>query len=146
VIKYPCPWHFLKRDRDVPRIFFIAKMGAVGFVRFPLMAQKKPACTTTTHRGMSIRLGDKEAPPALLDGDVLCPCLGITRENVIERIKQGKLQSPEAVLSVSHLGEGKCHGLKCADAFRRVLLDSGLDASQWIDWRFPWSDWVMSHN
>jgi hypothetical protein len=70
--------------------------------------------------------------------------MGVTREQVIERLKQGKLSSPEAVLSVTHVGEGKCHGQLCTEAFRRVLLENGIDASQWIDWRFPWQDWILT--
>ena len=58
-------------------------------------------------------------------------------------MKQGKLQSPEAVLSGTHVGEGKCLGRLCMDPFRRVLLENGVDSEQWIDWRFPWSEWVL---
>jgi Fe-S-cluster-containing hydrogenase component 2 len=103
---------------------------------------RKRACQTVTHRGMAIRL---ESHSDTLD-TALCPCQEITFDQVVERMKQGKLRSPEAVLSVLHVGEGRCHGRLCMAAFRRVLLDQGLDASQWIDWRFPWSDWGPAHN
>lgn len=105
---------------------------------------EKNACQTKIHRGMTIKIPEPAAEDA--NSQFLCPCLGITKEDVIERLKQGKLQSPEAVLSVTHVGEGKCHGQLCMTAFRRLLMDHGLDASQWIDWRFPWSDWIVSHS
>ncbi len=102
----------------------------------------KLACETITHRGMVIRLG--ELPKRRESDQSLCPCLGITTAQVADRIQQGQLQSPEAVLSVAHLGEGKCHGRLCGGAFLRLLAAQGLDVSQWIDWRFPWSEWVLS--
>jgi hypothetical protein len=61
-------------------------------------------------------------------------------------MSQGKLQSPEAVVSVTHVGEGRCHGQLCRNSLRDILLDQGLDAAEWIDWRFPWSEWVLANN
>ena len=92
---------------------------------------------------MSIKI---DPPPYQNHEQALCPCLGISREDVIERLKQGKLQSPEAVLSVTRVGEGRCHGQLCMASFKRVLTEQGLDVSQWIDWRFPWSDWILTHS
>src|SRR5205085_1488998 len=93
---------------------------------------------------MAIRLAETPAPT---QGEhSLCPCLGVTVEQVVERLKQGNLQSPEAVLSVTHVGEGRCHGQLCNEGFKRALLNQGLDASQWVDWRFPWSEWVLTHS
>ena len=43
-------------------------------------------------------------------GAMLCPCRGVTRDEILARMEQGKLRSPEAVISVTHVGEGKCHG------------------------------------
>lgn len=126
-----------------PDDVLFCKDGSCGLCHISVDSVKKPACQTRIHRGMAIRI-DSSQPN--LNYDVLCPCLGVTREHVIERLKQGKLQSPEAVLSVTHVGEGKCHGQLCMGAFRRVLLDQGLDVSQWIDWRFPWSDWILTHS
>ena len=98
---------------------------------------KKLACQTQVRRGMALKLYS----PGNVDS--LCPCMGVTREQIVERMDQGKLSSPEAVVSLTHVGEGKCHGLLCGGSFRRVLLDQGVDASQWIDWRFPFSDWSL---
>ncbi len=118
--------------------------GSCGLCQVLVDGVKKLACQSRTHRGMAIKLVE---PPAPTQGESsLCPCLGITVEQVIERLQQGKLQSPEAVLSVTHVGEGKCHGQLCMEAFRRALLSQGLDATQWSDWRFPWSEWTLVHN
>jgi hypothetical protein len=118
--------------------------GACGLCQVEADGVKKLACQTRIHRGMAVRLAEP-APPAQAASS-LCPCLGITVEQVVERLKSGALQSPEAVLSVTHVGEGKCHGQLCMEAFKRALLDQGLDASLWTDWRFPWSEWVLTHS
>jgi D-hydroxyproline dehydrogenase subunit gamma len=111
---------------------------------------RKLACQTPVHKGMAIRrgleAGGAAAPAEAGQGNALCPCMGITAEKVAERVSHGRLQSPEAVLSALHVGEGKCHGQLCMSAFRRVLLDQGLEASQWIDWRFPWTEWVLARS
>ncbi|MBI2711549.1 MAG: 4Fe-4S dicluster domain-containing protein [Bdellovibrio sp.] len=80
-----------------------------------------------------------EPPPS----NALCPCLGITLEKVIERLKQGEIHSPEALRAITHVGEGKCHGQICMPAFIRAMKENGIPVSQWIDWRFPWSDWKV---
>lgn len=102
----------------------------------------KLACETITHRGMSIRLN--ETPLRRQADQSVCPCLGVTNEQIAMRLRQGHLQSPEAVLSVTHVGEGRCHGRLCMSSFLRLLREQQLDVSQWIDWRFPWSEWVLS--
>ncbi len=116
--------------------------GSCGRCQVIVDGVKRLACRTDVHRGMNIKL--KSMRPAPKAQPHLCSCMGVTREKVIERIQQGNLRSPEAVLAMTHVGEGKCHGQGCQDAFRRVLSEQGIDASQWIDWRFPWSDWVLN--
>jgi ferredoxin len=125
-----------------PEDILLCKDGSCGMCHISVDGSNKPACQTKIHRGMAIRVPKASEPSSTTQ--MLCPCLSITKEQVIERLKQGKLQSPEAVLSITHVGEGKCHGQLCMDAFKRVLLDQGLDLSQWIDWRFPWSDWILT--
>lgn len=124
--------------------------GSCGLCRVTVDSVNKLACQTKIHKGMGIRVPDAGFPRASMgtqnSDTVLCPCLGITTDQVIARLKHGKLQSPEAVLSVTHVGEGKCHGQFCMGAFKRVLSDQGLDISHWIDWRFPWADWILSHS
>lgn len=122
--------------------------GSCGLCQISVDGVKKLACQTEIHRGMAIRKDGEEPTPAA-DENLLCPCLGITRDQILERMSQGKLQSPEAILSVLHVGEGKCHGQICMGAFRRLLEDQGVSSAimdSWIDWRFPWSEWVLAHN
>jgi Fe-S-cluster-containing hydrogenase component 2 len=118
--------------------------GSCGLCQITIDGVKKFACKTEVHRGMAIRKTGDDVPQA--DDNLICPCLGITRDQIIERMIQGKLQSAEAVLSVLHVGEGKCHGQICMGAFKRLLEYQGLQLDAWIDWRFPWSEWVLTHN
>ncbi len=99
---------------------------------------KKLACQTRIHRGMSIRLTTDASSETYL-----CPCLKITRDEVIERLQAGHHHSPESLLAATHVGEGKCHGMICRGAFRRLLMEQGVDAQGWVDWRFPWFEWVL---
>jgi ferredoxin len=119
--------------------------GSCGRCQVSVDGVHKLACRTQMHRGMVLKAIATPASTTAANAELLCPCLGITREQVVERLRQGRLQSPEAVLAVTHVGEGRCHGQLCLEAFRRVLLEQGLDVSQWIDWRFPWADWVLTH-
>ncbi len=128
------------RTNDV----LFCKDGSCGLCQISVDGITKLACQTRIHRGMAIRISEPSTPSS--QEEFICPCLGITQSDVLERLKQGKLHSPEAVLSVTHVGEGKCHGQLCMENFRRVLLDQGLPVAQWIDWRFPWSDWILNHN
>ncbi len=118
--------------------------GSCGLCQLRVDGVKRLACQTRIRKGMAIVLPNERGSENGKDRSCdLCPCLGITKEQVIERIRHGKLQSPEAVLSMIPIGEGKCHGQLCMGAFRRLLLEEGLDASQWIDWRFPSSEWTL---
>jgi ferredoxin len=140
------------RSEDV----LLCSDGSCGLCQITVDGVKKLACKTEVHRGMSIKTPVKTipvpgAPPSNMGSvpaveTILCPCLGITQEQVLERMSQGKLQSAEAVLSVLHVGQGKCHGQICMGAFKRLLQAQGLEMDQWVDWRFPWSEWVLTHN
>jgi ferredoxin len=116
--------------------------GSCGLCQIDVDGAKKLACQTPVHKGMAIR-GDFKSDVEN-DASLLCPCMAVQRQEVIDRVEQGSLRSPESVISITHVGEGRCHGQLCMDSFRRLLLAEGLDASQWIDWRFPWSDWVLA--
>jgi Fe-S-cluster-containing hydrogenase component 2 len=138
-----------------PEDTLLCSDGSCGLCQITVDGVRKLACKTDVHRGMAIKTPVKTIPlpgspgAAFLAGNadaVLCPCLGITQDQVLERMSQGKLQSPEAVLSVLHVGQGKCHGQICMGAFKRLLDSQGLEMDQWIDWRFPWSEWVLTHN
>lgn len=144
--KIPVSLALFEMGQSQPSDILFCSDGNCNLCRIKVDGVTKLACQTLTHRGMSVLLTSEKSSLPLQDQSYLCPCLGVTRESVIERMTQGKLQSPEAVLSVTHVGQGRCHGQLCMEAFRRVLLDQGLDASQWVDWRFPWSEWSLIHN
>lgn len=103
---------------------------------------KKLGCEARVHQGMVIKLSARESEKEASEG-YLCPCLNIRWSEVLDRIQQGKLKSPEAIVSVTHVGEGECHGQLCLGAFRRLLLKEGVDLKNWIDWRFPFSEWKI---
>lgn len=106
---------------------------------------KKLACQTQIHRGVAIKSEAPEGAPApsAEASAALCPCLGIGASEVVERIQKGGLTTPDAVSQATHVGSGRCHGQLCGEAFRRLLIQQGMDASRWVDWRFPWADWVL---
>src|SRR5262249_14951816 len=93
---------------------------------------KKLACRTAIHKGMALKLTELPKVSADASRAMLCPCRGVTRDEVLERMEQGKLRSPEAVISVTHVGDGKCHGQLCGDPLRRLLEAEGLDCSRWV--------------
>jgi len=118
--------------------------GSCGLCEILIDGGKRLACQTEVRRGMNVKAITPAQPAS--SSDFLCPCMGLTMDQVIDRLKHGKLRSPEAVLSAVHVGEGRCHGRLCMDAFRRVLEAQGLEAFQWTDWRFPWSEWTLPRN
>ncbi len=115
-----------------------------GLCQVTINGVKKPACQTAVQSSMRVEIPDRnlDAEPSAM----LCPCLKITSRQIIERIKQGKLQSIEAVLSATHVGEGKCHGLICMETLKRLLNSQGIPVDQWIDWRFPWMEWQLNRS
>lgn len=114
--------------------------GSCGQCQVEVDGVKKLACRTAVHRGMALKRRPLDPSP---DPDTFCSCLGISREFLKDRLAQGVLGSPEAVLSFCGIGEGKCHGALCGEPFRRLLVEEGVEAESWVDWRFPWSDWVL---
>lgn len=146
----PVTLALFETGRNRPEDALFCKDGSCGLCDVLVDGVRKKGCQTLTHRGMAIRLDAQlpksAAPRTDMRDRSLCPCLAVSTENVVERMSQGNLQSPEAVLSVTHVGEGRCHGQLCMEPFKRVLLDQGLDAEHWVDWRFPWSDWVLTNN
>jgi hypothetical protein len=143
------------QNRPVDALF--CKDGSCGLCDVTIDGNKKQACQSQIHRGMALKIDSlskssaKAAPqgasnPPSQEDCSLCPCLGITREQITDRMKQGHLRSPEAVLSVTHVGEGKCHGRVCMDPFLRALSEQGIATDGWIDWRFPWSEWTLGQS
>jgi hypothetical protein len=49
----------------------------------------------------------------------------------------------EHLASTARVADGQCHGQLCRDALVRLVRSRGLEAD-WIDWRFPSVDWVLS--
>ena len=121
--------------------------GSCGLCAVMVDGTKKLACQTRTHARMSIRaknwslLNEDVESAEIADSDLLCPCLGLTREESRARIRSGSLLTPEAALRSVPIGEGRCHGQVCGEAFRRLMIEEGIQAQDWIDWRFPWTDW-----
>lgn len=115
--------------------------GACGLCEVDADGLRRLACQTEIHPKMSIRLPTSK----LFTGgtDILCPCLGITKTQVVQRIRASRLKSPDAVLASLHIGEGKCHGMFCLEPFLKVLEEEGIETQNWVDWRFPSSDWVI---
>lgn len=109
----------------------------------------KLACQTEVHPSMVVKTDLEGSNPTEKDvaasqkEKTLCPCLGLTEANIMERLKSGRLQSPEAVLAVTHVGEGRCRGQLCHENFRRLLSRHEVEATQFIDWRFPWTHWTL---
>jgi hypothetical protein len=137
------------QNRPADALF--CKDGSCGLCDVLIDGTKKPACQSQIHRGMVLKLdtpshSDSADAKNNSEDCSLCPCLGITREQIADRMKQGHLRSPEAVLSVTHVGEGKCHGRVCMDPFLRALNEQGIETEGWIDWRFPWSEWTLGHS
>jgi hypothetical protein len=90
---------------------------------------------------------EQQEPPELRESDApgaltLCACLGISVEWVRERLRNGSFESVEAALRATQVASGRCHGQRCLDSFRRLLVDEGVEAAKgWVDWRFPMMDW-----
>jgi Fe-S-cluster-containing hydrogenase component 2 len=119
--------------------------GSCGLCEVEVDGVTRLACRTQVHRGMAVQLDPPSARSQPQDDSgMLCPCLGITRDDVLARAREGKLSSPDAIRQACGIGEGRCRGRICTEPFRRILLEEGVAAEQWIDWRFPWSEWTLS--
>ncbi len=102
---------------------------------------KKLACRTQVHRGMAIQLIEKAMEQ---DSELLCPCSSVRTGEVIAKIRDGKLKTPDSIRQACGVGEGSCRGRTCMGGFKRLLEGEGIECRDWIDWRFPWSDWTLS--
>ncbi len=131
--------------RGRPEDALLCADGSCGLCQVQIDGVNKLACQTLTRPRMNLKLPqpESEKTPRGTE-DLLCPCLGITRSQVVDKVRQAKLRSPEAAVSFTHVGSGKCHGQVCGEAFRRVLVEEGIPAQDWIDWRFPWSEWKIA--
>ena len=118
--------------------------GSCGRCGIEVDGVKRLACQTWVHPKMALRLQALDARSGSSGSkDELCPCEGVSAEKVRQTIQQAKLQSPEAVVAVTGVASGRCHGALCQEPLRRLLESEGISASDWIDWRFPWTDWKL---
>lgn len=136
--------HFFETGRARPGETLACPDGSCGLCVSIVDGVRKLACQERIHKGMTVvrvraRFEEGVCPPT----DALCPCLGIPESEVVERVEKGKLSSPEAARAITRVGEGRCHGLLCTEAFRRLLVSRGVDAENWQDWRFPWTEWNL---
>lgn len=111
--------------------------------------QKKFLCAEKVHRGMAVRLdtrADSQLQFEVTSSDQveICPCLGMSRGQLKSLIRQGKLNSPEAICSLTQVGGGGCHGQLCFDSVRKIMIDEGVDSENFVDWRFPTQDWSLN--
>jgi ferredoxin len=147
----PVTTALFETGQNRPEDALFCRDGSCGLCPVSIDGTKKLACQSYTRRGMALKLDEflkarsPEKDPSA-DDCTLCPCLAITQDQIKDRMKHGHLRSPEAVLSVTHVGGGKCHGRLCRDPFIRMLNDLGIETDGWIDWRFPWSEWTLGRN
>ncbi|MBL7717179.1 MAG: 4Fe-4S dicluster domain-containing protein [Bdellovibrionales bacterium] len=124
--------------------------GGCGLCTIFVDGVKRSACQTTVRKGMALRNVERvlgvmgDAPGISPSDNVICPCVGVKTEDVVERIGKGQLGSMEAVQALTSVGCGKCHGQVCTEALRRLLERSGVDAKGWSDWQFPWGEWTLA--
>lgn len=113
--------------------------GACGLCVLEMDGNRRLACQTPVHAGMNVKLQpDSEVPTSL------CPCLSVQAEEVVARIQSGHLSSVEAVIKQTGVGQGTCHGMRCLEPLRQIVESQGIEARQFLDWRFPFSDWVVT--
>ncbi|MBY0470052.1 (2Fe-2S)-binding protein [bacterium] len=143
--KVPVSLALFETGRARPEDVLFCPDGSCGLCTISIDGTDKKACQTQVHRGMAIRLSDAaEVNEGDGKSDVICPCNGVTRDQIVNRIHLGKLGSPEAIHSMTHVGSGNCKGQLCHEPFRRLLAKQKLDATNWIDWSFPWTEWVIT--
>lgn len=140
------------RAQDV----LMCKDGSCGLCFADVDGVKKKTCQTQVHKGMVVKTMDNsrsastsadQASLGEVSDGLLCPCLRMSSEQLLDKIKQGELMSADAIVDVTGIGSGKCHGQLCMGAFRRILADQSVPgAEEWVDWRFPWMDWVLVPN
>lgn len=123
----------------------LCRDGSCGLCEVSVDGIKQLACQVEVHRGMTVQIESTTIHSNRVnDAGLICPCSGIYQTDVLERIQHGKWSSPDAIRHACGVGEGRCRGRICQELFRRVLQGNGIQAENWIDWRFPWSEWTLS--
>jgi hypothetical protein len=121
-----------------PNDILICEDGACGLCQIEVDGIRKYACQTTQHQGMSIRFTRDHEPSS-----ELCPCHGISREALDSIITGSKPDTVEAITQVCDVAQGKCHGLLCRKSWIRLSEQWNVGDGRYIDWRFPWVDWIF---
>jgi ferredoxin len=122
-----------------PNDILVCEDGSCGLCQVEVDGQKKFACETKIHQGMSIRFTRDHQP----SGD-LCPCEDISAEGVQEKITAMKPETLEALSPLTAATQGRCHGLLCRETCSRLARQCGVKADgREVHWGFPWTDWVM---
>jgi ferredoxin len=121
-----------------PNDILMCEDGSCGLCQIEADGIKKFACETKIHHGMDIRF-TRDHPSS----SELCPCEGVTSDQLRERIESAKPGSLEALSQVVNVAQGRCHGLLCQRSFVCLSRASGIEADRFNDWRFPWGDWAI---
>ena len=120
--------------------------GSCGLCDVEVDGVRQLACQTKVRAGMNVKWMSqsdilnkiKESPDRWV-----CVCQGITQQDIADCFKGSSNLSIESTLSRVPVGQGRCHGQLCEESFREVLSECGQLKQDWIDWRFPWRDWVI---
>ncbi len=120
--------------------------GSCGLCEAEIDGVRKLTCKTQVHRGMVVKKNSRWGGLSQTESGslVVCACLNMTIDELVQRVKQGGLSSADAITLATGIGAGKCHGQLCLGTVRRVLQREGIqEMPDWVDWRFPWADWIL---
>ena len=121
-----------------PNDILICEDGSCGLCQVEVDGVKKFACQTTIHQGMAIRFTrDHE------QSSELCPCSGVTKEDVQKKCEMNHPDSLEALFQHTDATKGRCHGLLCQKNCVRVAENEGVRRDRFVDWAFPWKEWMF---
>jgi ferredoxin len=112
--------------------------GSCGLCQIEVDGIKRFACETRIHQGMNIRF-TRDHPFS----SELCPCEGVEQSEFQDRIRAMNPETLEAVTQGVTVGSGRCHGLLCRKSWVRLAEAAGVQGDRYLDWRFPWMDWVI---
>jgi ferredoxin/aerobic-type carbon monoxide dehydrogenase small subunit (CoxS/CutS family) len=121
-----------------PNDVLVCEDGSCGLCQVEVDGIRKLACESTIHQGMSIRFTREHE-----QSSELCPCNGVTLEELESKCEFTNPDTMEALAQVTDVGQGKCHGLLCKKSCMRVAENAGVETERYVDWAFPWADWVF---
>ncbi len=112
--------------------------GSCGRCEIEIDGIRKLACQTEIRKGMALKRDDAKST-----GAYLCPCIGLTTETFLDKVRQSKISSPGLALEQTGCGSGICHGQLCVGNALALLREEGVAFARYVDWRFPWMDWKL---